>query len=68
MKIKVVELKPQVEEGVLVFKVEKQVEEKSFNEIENITDDLIDLNLQRYLIRRNKEAHSNTASSKIHSK
>ena len=66
-KVKILDLKPLIQDNELIFNVEN-IEEKPFDQIENITDDLINLNLQRYLIRKSKEVNVEVLASKMFKK
>lgn len=66
-KVKILDIKPHIQDDELIFNVEN-IEEKPFDQIDNITDDLINLNLQRYLIRKSKEVNVEVLASKIYKK
>ncbi|MCG3165052.1 MAG: hypothetical protein POELPBGB_00812 [Bacteroidia bacterium] len=56
--MKITVLSPEVIDEKLVFKVEKPVEEKSFDDLNaqgEFSKDLKELNLQRFIIRKSKE-------------
>lgn len=46
-------LNPEVtENGVLIFKIENPVQEITFDQIPNIESDLLELSIQRFIIRK----------------
>lgn len=53
--MKVVKLKPEIKNNKLVFTADRPIEEKSIDQLDNITVDLVKLNVQRYLIKKSKE-------------
>lgn len=56
--MKVTILKPEVKDEKLVFIVAERVEEKTFDQLDELgkfTADLKNLNLQRFIIRKSKE-------------
>lgn len=53
--MKVVGLKPVIKNNKLVLEEEIPMQDKSIDQLDNITADLVKLNFQRYLVRKSRQ-------------